>query len=177
MNDRREPNAEQGLAPIEDECARVLILGSMPSVTSLRDQAYYAHPQNAFWPIMRTYFCFSETTSYAASCQMLRRAGVAVWDVIASCVRPGSLDAAIRKESVRANDLAAFMQTHPLVSAVFFNGAMAEQTCKRHNPQLFQRDDLRCIKLPSTSPAHASLSREQKLQKWSEQLDLVFDNL
>ena len=177
MNSDAASASEQGLAPIEDARARVLILGSMPSVSSLRYQAYYAHPQNAFWPIMRAYCGVESDANYEHCCAALRAQGIAVWDVIASCVRPGSLDAAIEKDSIRVNDFALFLHEHPLVKAIMFNGGMAEQTFKRHCKILYADAGMHYVKLPSTSPAHAAQTREEKRSQWSEQLDLIFNDL
>ena len=42
----------EGFPPIASAAAHTLILGSMPSRESLARHRYYAHPRNAFWPIL-----------------------------------------------------------------------------------------------------------------------------
>lgn len=156
-----------GLAPIAGTNATVLILGSMPGAASLSQQQYYAHPRNALWPIMAQLVGFSPTLPYAARLQALTTGGVALWDVIGSCRRAGSLDSAIRDEQV--NDFAAFFAGQPQLLAIGFNGAKALQSFKRHVlPQRIVPPQLQLLSLPSTSPAHASLSFSEKLQQWRQ---------
>jgi TDG/mug DNA glycosylase family protein len=157
-------------APVITEGARVLILGSMPGLRSLDQQQYYAHPRNNFWPIMAELFGFSLEKSYPERLALLQRQGIALWDALACCERSGSLDAAIIENSIQANDFVQLFQRYPTLEAVFFNGAKSEQSYRRYvigtlagvtQPALLQR-------LPSTSPAHASLSYAQKLQQWRQ---------
>lgn len=152
--------------PIADEHARILILGSMPGKESLRTGQYYAHPRNAFWPILGELTGASPALPYETRARILKSAGIALWDVLASCMRPGSLDADIDPDSIHPNDFAAFFETHPHITRVYFNGAAAEQYFRKHAlPQLAQLP-LQLQRLPSTSPANASLRYEQKLQAW-----------
>ena len=98
-----------------DHDAKVLILGSMPSRKSLAARQYYAHQQNAFWPIMGELFGFSTHLGYEQRLERLRENHIALWDVAHQCVRPGSMDHAIEMESVVANDFAAFLTRHPSI--------------------------------------------------------------
>lgn len=151
--------------PIVGNNPRVLILGSMPGVASLEAQQYYAHPRNAFWPIMAELFAINRDWPYAQRCQLLAAAGVAVWDVLKACHRPGSLDQHIDPETIEANDFAGFLHQHRTVKAIFFNGGKAEQVFRRY----VQRDiasTSTLIRLPSTSPAHAALRFAQKRDAW-----------
>ena len=135
-------------------------------MASLLAGRYYAYPQNAFWPIMGELFGAAPALAYEKRILTLKRAGLALWDVMASCVREGSLDSAIDEASIVPNDFQAFFAAHPRVKHVFFNGAKAEACFKRHvQPQLADRE-LVFTRLPSTSPAHASLSYAQKLKAW-----------
>src|SRR5258706_15497472 len=152
--------------PIESSAARVLVLGSMPGVASLLARRYYAYPHNAFWPIMGELFRAGPAAAYGKLILILKRAGLALWDVMASCVREGSLDADIDEDSIVPNDFHAFFEAHPRVKHVFFNGAKAETCFRRYvSPDLSDRG-LMFTRLPSTSPAHASLSLEKKLRAW-----------
>ena len=155
-------------APIAAPGARVLILGSMPGVASLRAQQYYAHPRNAFWPLMKALWGVPQEADYAQRCDALRARGVAVWDVLQACTRSGSLDSAIDARSVVANDVAGFLAEHPQVKVLGFNGATAARMFMRHvAPQCGPRlQDCRLLRLPSSSPAHAALAFDAKLAAW-----------
>lgn len=153
--------------PIESAAARVLILGSMPGAMSLRLRQYYGHPQNAFWKIMGELLDFGAAATYQERTTALVRHQFAVWDVLASCVREGSLDSAIDDTTILANDFAAFFQSHPHVKRVCFNGAKAESVYRRHVlPHLATKRVLVCVRLPSTSPAHAGMRFAAKLEAW-----------
>jgi TDG/mug DNA glycosylase family protein len=157
----------QGLPPVADADARVLILGSMPGGESLRLQQYYAHPRNHFWPIAGELFDAGPAHAYAERLARLRAAGIAVWDVLAECARPGSLDSAIDPASIRVNDFAGFFAAHPRVHAVFCNGSFAAATFARRVVRAGQLPRAVTVHvLPSTSPANASQPFATKLQAW-----------
>jgi hypoxanthine-DNA glycosylase len=153
----------QSFAPVAHRSARVLILGSMPGVASLKARQYYAHPRNAFWPVMGDLLGFDPAMPYAARLAVLSDAGIALWDVLRECHRTGSLDSAIDPASLVANDFATFFAAHPGIVRVGFNGSLAAESFRRHvvpSPRLDYR------RLPSTSPAHAALSLAQKTEAW-----------
>ena len=156
-------------APVADATATRLILGSMPGKRSLAEQQYYAHPHNAFWPIMAELFGFEVTAPYAERCAALSAAGVAVWDVLAACTRESSLDSDIVEASIVPNDFAGFLNAHPGIQAIYFNGAKAERSFNTHVlPTLSEAHAAitRHRRLPSTSPAHAGLRFDAKLDAW-----------
>jgi double-stranded uracil-DNA glycosylase len=153
-------------APIADVSARVLILGSMPGVESLRARQYYAHPRNVFWRIMGDLVGASPDMPYAARTRQLKKSGIAVWDVLAACAREGSLDAAIDERSIIANDLVSFLAQRPRIRHVFFNGATAQRCFRVHVQPALEAGALKLARLPSTSPAHAARSYADKLQAW-----------
>lgn len=156
----------QSFPPVARPDARVLILGSMPGAASLAAGEYYAHPRNAFWPILGSLFGFDPLLPYPARCEALRNAGVALWDVLRACERRGSADAAIRRATQEANDIAGFLRQHRGIRAVFLNGTKAEDCFRRFAAPSLQGFALRCERLPSTSPAHAGMSFERKLAAW-----------
>lgn len=154
--------------PVAGDDVRVLILGSMPGVASLQAQRYYAHPRNAFWPIMAALCGFDPELPYEQRLLRLQRKGIALWDVLANCVRPGSLDSAIDPDSMRTNDFVTFLAVHPGVRAVFCNGGTAFRLFRqRVRPSLPEAwSNVSVHQLPSTSPAHASLRLAAKQQVW-----------
>jgi double-stranded uracil-DNA glycosylase len=160
---------DHGFFPVVDDASVVLVLGSMPGTFSLRATQYYAHPRNAFWPIACREFNIDVTASYDARTDALLQHGVALWDVIAACDRPGSLDADIDDSSVVVNPIAALLLQQPALRRVCCNGATSSKLFLLHVlPELHALAiDVDVRHLPSTSPAHASMSFEQKYARWS----------
>ncbi len=148
--------------------ARILILGTMPGKQSLAQQQYYAHPRNAFWPIIGELFAIDPRSDYKIRITQLAVANVALWDVLQSCVRAGSLDAAIEPTSIIPNNIAELLTTHSTIQRIAFNGATAAKLFRRHiQPTLTAAHaNIDYFYLPSTSPAHASMSYTEKLQAW-----------
>jgi TDG/mug DNA glycosylase family protein len=153
--------------PISDPASRLLILGSMPGKASLRAKQYYAHPQNAFWRIIASLLALDPAAPYEVRVEALRARGIALWDVMKSCTRESSLDSDVVESSIVPNAFPSFLRSHPRIRTVCFNGAKAEATFQRYAlPKLGALGDLAYYRLPSTSPAHASLPFEKKLAAW-----------
>jgi double-stranded uracil-DNA glycosylase len=153
--------------PIASSSARLLILGTMPGIASLQAGQYYAHPQNAFWRIAGAIVGFDPASPYDVRVARMRAAGIAVWDVLKSCTRQSSLDSDIVHATAVPNDLPAFLAGHPQIRRVCFNGAKAEALFARHvRPRLAPGPDVEYVRLPSTSPANASVPWAVKLQAW-----------
>ena len=156
----------RGLPPVQNPAARVLILGSMPGAASLAAAQYYAHPRNLFWPLMADLIGFDPGAPYAARIEALTAAGIALWDVIGACRRPGSLDARIAANSIEVNDFPDFLARHRQLTTVCFNGATAAASWRRLVlPRLGARD-LAYRQLPSTSPATAAVPPAPKRTAW-----------
>ncbi|MCV7104418.1 DNA-deoxyinosine glycosylase [Mycolicibacterium chitae] len=151
-----------GFAPLVRPGARVLFLGNAPSVLSLQRQQYYGNPRNAFWPIMAQLCGFDAAAPYEQRAAALMAAGYAVWDVLVFCRRPGSLDSSVERDSMVANDFAAFYASHPTIERVFFTGGAAEANYRR---LVSVTADVTYTRLPSTSPAH-TVAFETKLAAW-----------
>lgn len=156
----------QSFAPIETADATILILGSMPGEASLRAGQYYAHPRNLFWRIMGELLDIDPFSPYGQRVQALKAARIALWDVLQSCRRKGSLDSHIDNESLAPNDFAAFFSHHPAITHVFFNGAKAEACYRKHVLPTIGIKSIEYLRLPSTSPANASIRYERKLEAW-----------
>jgi double-stranded uracil-DNA glycosylase len=158
------PQSERlfGLAPVFDAQARLLVLGSFPGAASLQAAQYYAHPRNAFWPVIGALIGEAGLVArpYAERLQALRRHRVALWDAVAACERVGSLDTAI--ESAEPSDVAELVARLPQLRVIACNGALA------HRQTLLALGDARwpVLRLPSTSPAHAGLSLPTKIDAW-----------
>lgn len=147
--------------PLSNPEASVLLLGTMPGVKSLEINQYYGHPQNNFWKLITKVFDEEDVADYIQKIEMLKRNKIAVWDVLQACERQGSLDSAIMKEV--PNDFTNFLNEHPNIKIIAFNGQKAAAFFKKH-VQLPKEYEL--ITLPSTSPANAGKSFEQKLSEW-----------
>ncbi len=157
-----------GFSPIIPANPKVLILGTMPSVVSLEEAFYYAHPRNAFWSIIASFAGYSleSIEEKKRACDQL---GIYLWDVLQACERQGSLDSAIQAPS--ANNFERVFNTFPDLKTVAFNGQAAEKLFKK---EVFKKqslpDELQLISLPSTSPAYAAISFEDKRDLWQEKI-------
>jgi hypoxanthine-DNA glycosylase len=152
----------EGFPPVVDDAARLLVLGSFPSVRSLATRQYYGNPRNAFWPITGALFGFDADAPYENRLAALQSHGVALWDVLHKCRRAGSSDAKIEPKSMVANDFGQLFATHHSITRVYFNGATAERLFGR----LVRVDAAVSYGLlPSTSPARA-MPPGQKLAAW-----------
>lgn len=159
-------NLSQGFAPVALADARILILGSMPGVASLQATQYYAFTRNAFWQIMGDLYSAGPELGYPLRLQKLQENKIALWDVIASCHRPGSLDSDISKKDLTTNNFSEFFKQHPRISHICFNG---QKAATLFNSLVAPSLDIRfeTITLPSTSPAHAAKDYAAKLEAWS----------
>jgi TDG/mug DNA glycosylase family protein len=153
--------------PIEAPSAHTLILGTMPGTASLAAREYYAHPRNLFWTIFAEFLGFGRDEPYPARVTHLRTAGFAVWDVLQSCERRGSLDSDIGRTSIVANDFHKFFAGHPRIERVFFNGTAAATLFRRHVQAAGTAPlTINYTRLPSTSPANAGISPAAKRRAW-----------
>jgi hypoxanthine-DNA glycosylase len=146
---------------ISNHDAKVLVLGTMPGVQSLKLNQYYGHNQNAFWKIMFTIFEEPFSQDYEIRKELVLQNTIAIWDVLQTCVREGSLDSAIEQEV--PNDFNAFLAAHPNIEHIFFNGQKAAYYFKKY---VAVSEKYKLHTLPSTSPAHAAQSVELKKEAW-----------
>jgi len=156
------------MAPVLGPAPTVLILGSMPGVASLTEQQYYAHPRNLFWPMLAEILQQPLPATFAERYLWLQQNGIALWDVLASCERAGSLDSAIKLKSAVCNPIDQWLQQQPQLGRICCNGATAAKLFRQYFPELANK--MAVYALPSTSPAHASVSRQHKLQLWANAL-------
>lgn len=155
-----------------NKTSKVLILGSMPGIKSLELRQYYAHPQNRFWKLMGL-FCGCpnmQELEYESKIQLLLNNKFALWDVISSCEREGSLDSDIENEI--PNKIPELLQEYKNIEIICLNGNKAYSALKKYFPELFQK--YQCCKMPSTSPANAKFKLQDLYTFWSE--ELIFKN-
>jgi len=157
-----------GFDPIENEISSVLILGTIPGHHSLVKGEYYANSRNVFWNIMGELVSAGPKLPYEDRINMLIRNGIAVWDVLRACHRQGSSDSKIEADTLEVNDFNSFLEIHPNITHIFFNGAKAQELFVCHVvPNLSPA--YRAIgyqKLPSTSPANASMTFKARVEQW-----------
>lgn len=146
---------------IANKESKVLILGTMPGVKSLELNQYYGHSRNAFWKLLFTILEEPFSTDYEIRKSIVLKHKIAIWDVLQACVREGSLDSAIEQEI--PNDFKPFLELHPNIEFIVFNGQKAAKFFKQY---VKVSDKYKLITLPSTSPANASFSFEHKLKEW-----------
>jgi TDG/mug DNA glycosylase family protein len=159
---------KSAFAPVAATDARVLILGSLPGEASLAERRYYAHPRNLFWHLVGTAIRQDLVAlDYETRLASLRTAGIALWDTVASAVRAGSLDAAIR-EAEHA-PLAELLATLPHLRAVAFNGRKSAAIGRSQ----LGGSELSLIDLPSSSPAYASMPLAEKERLWARLADFL----
>jgi hypoxanthine-DNA glycosylase len=159
--------ASSGFPPVSAADARVLILGSLPGVRSLERTQYYAQPRNNFWRIMGELIGASPELPYEERLQRLTDSRIALWDVVASAVRRGSLDSNIVRETVVVNDFGGFFADHSELECICFNGQTAAKLFSRYVlpvPGIVVPRSR--LTLPSTSPAHAGMPYAEKLRHW-----------
>ena len=149
--------------PVIHENSKILILGSVPGVKSLEMQQYYGHPQNKFWKIMFEILKEEYSSEYQEKIDLLNRNKIALWDVIDSCERHGSLDSAIKNEE--ANRIEDLLKSFPNIKAIFCNGQKSFKNLQR---LLGKENEIPVVALPSTSPAYAVMSFNQKLKEWKK---------
>ncbi len=147
-----------------DKNSKILILGSFPSLKSFEYNFYYAHPRNQFWPILSEIFGLpADSTEERVA--LLKKTGIALWDVIASCERKNSADSNLR--SCEPNDIPALLHEYPNIDMLFFTGKKAQTLYHRY---FGKKLDLPTALLPSPSPAYAVMDFETKVERWRESL-------
>ena len=164
----------QSFAPVIGASPRLLVLGSMPGVASLEAVQYYAHPRNAFWPIMGKLFGIDHTAAYEQRITALCQHPIILWDSLQACYRPGSLDSNIDMSSARANDFPGLLREHREIRVIAFNGATSEKYFRKLAlPDLSDIEGIEFLRMPSTSPANAGMNFAQKLAAWRRLLDYL----
>lgn len=159
----------RSFAPIYTEKAEILIVGSMPSVKSLEQAQYYAHPRNAFWPILFEFFGEPYSGDYEKKKALIRNHRLALWDAAACCEREGSLDSDMKE--IVYNDFDALYEKCPNIRTVLCNGTAAHKLFMKSGAA----GNRKIMRLPSTSPAY-TLTYAKKLEAWRQALGGAIEN-
>ncbi|UHO39561.1 DNA-deoxyinosine glycosylase [Chryseobacterium capnotolerans] len=160
-------NRISSFSPLIDDQSEILILGSIPGVKSLEMQQYYAHPQNKFWKIILELLNEEFTEDYSKRIETLKKHHIALWDVIDSCERKGSLDSEIKNEE--ANQIEKLLEEYPNIKAIFCNGGKSYKNLQK---LLGKNYKLPIFLMPSTSPLH-TISFERKFEEWKKVLEFL----
>jgi TDG/mug DNA glycosylase family protein len=155
------PDNPCGLPPVTGPEPRILVLGSFPSTLSLAYGEYYGNPRNRFWAVIEDLFTIPAALPYPERCLRLTQEGIALWDVVATCSRPGSADCRIRNPV--PNDIAGFVRAHPSVRRIALNGSTAGHLYHR----FVEVPGIPSVVLPSTSPANAAVTFAEKVRAWA----------
>lgn len=150
--------------PLLDQNTRILFLGSFPSIASFEQSFYYAHPRNAFWPIIEEIFNVRLETNDAKKAFCLER-GIGLWDVIGSCERSNSSDTNLK--NCIPNDFEKLLHEYPNIQALAFTGKKSHDLFMKY----FKDFEIERVLLPSTSPAHAAMKREEKTKIYKDFLE------
>ena len=156
----------KSFAPVINQKSKVLILGSMPGIKSLEAAQYYAHPYNRFWKIMAIICKYPDLdkANYEIKTKTLLKNGFALWDVVKTCNRNGSLDTNI--QNVKPNNISDLIEKYPNINKICCNGNKAFELFNKYSKAIMQEQKTEIIKLPSTSPANAKYSFEMLLNEW-----------
>ncbi|MEI6102024.1 MAG: DNA-deoxyinosine glycosylase, partial [Eubacteriales bacterium] len=130
-----ELTIKSSFAPIADQSARILILGTLPSVQSLEKHENYGNPQNHFWRLVYTLFEKTPDALWKDKKEFLHTHRIALWDSIRSATNPGSLDNTLK--NITPNDFDWFFASYPKIGHVFFNGAKSEEVFKKYYPAYY----------------------------------------
>ncbi len=148
--------------PIINKSSKILILGTMPGIKSLEENQYYAHKQNAFWPIIYKLFNEEISKNYDDRKKIILKNHIALWDTLKLCHREGSLDSKIKEE--QPNEIFDLLETYTNIHSIIFNGKTAEKFYKKYYKQ---QESISYYSLPSTSPANARKTFNEKLIEWT----------
>lgn len=153
------------IPPVFDSNSEILILGSFPSVKSREAEFFYAHPQNRFWRLISDIYNSPCPVTVSQKKELLLSNRIALWDVIKSCDIKGSSDSSIK--NAVPNDI-KYLLDNSNITRIFCNGALSY---KLYNKYIFDVTNISAFKLPSSSPANATLSYENLRKLWTEILN------
>lgn len=153
-----------GLAPVVNDDSEILILGTLPGADSLRKGEYYSNPGNQLWKILAYIFNRPTPLSYHDKTNFLRNNKIALWDVLKSADREGSLDKKIKNPV--PNDVLGFLNEHTSIRTIVLNGSKATEMFRKFIDLHRLNPDIQVFHLPNTSSSNRSTLNEKK-KEWS----------
>lgn len=150
---------KEGLEPWIDEYSEILILGSLPSDISIKEQAYYQNKsRNSFWKLMHGLFGEGPDSK-----EFLLKNHIALWDCLAAGNREGNLDSSFSGGEV-SNKIPELLASHPSIKGIVLNGSgKPKNFFEIYFKKLYQQIDV--IAVPSSSNARGILF-EDKRRAW-----------
>ncbi len=163
-------NRKEGLEAVVGDEPRILILGTLPGDESLQKKEYYAKAGNRFWKVIYGLYGTTEVPKdYEEKEAFLKKHHIAIWDVLSSAEREGSLDVNIMQEI--PNNIPAFIEKYPTIKVIAFNGKKAKEKFDEHFSELFDNEKLKIITLLSSSGANNQYSLDEMKRDWSRILN------
>lgn len=153
----------KGFEPFCRNGAKLLILGSFPSVKSRETEFYYGNPRNRFWAVLSEFFGESAPVSVDDKKNFLSKHKIALWDIVAECEIKGSMDSSIK--SYKVADVEKLLQKNSF-GLIILNGNKAGKIFLKK----YSGISVPYIKLPSTSPANFKFEKD----KWFDGLRIAF---
>jgi len=161
MKEEKQNMYKKALNPLIDNATVILIMGTMAGEQSIAKQQYYANKGNLFWKIMFAIFEEEFSTSYEDRRALVTKYKIGLWNVLQSCKREGSSDAAITEETI--NDFESLHKQFPNIKYVFFESKAATKYFQKHTNL---QEGITYATLPSTSGLNAGLTRAEKMEEW-----------
>ncbi len=155
---------KHNLKPIYNNYSQILILGSIPSITSREKEFYYAHLSNRFWPILANLF-HEELRSKDDKINFLLKHHIALWDTIKSCEIINSSDNTIK--NIEVNNINLLLKKAP-IRAIFCLGNTSYKTFNK-----YLKVNIPVFYLPSPSSANASYNLTKLINIYKIILDYL----
>lgn len=160
---------KNGLKALVCEEPHILILGTLPSDTSIAANEYYANPKNFFWKIIAAITGAPEPSTYNEKKNMLAANHIALWDVYAAADRKGSLDSAIKEGEF--NDISSVIKRYPSITKIIFNGNKSAKAFNEYIKNCTEACTMERTSrqiMPSTSPMVlcSGITFNELVEKW-----------
>lgn len=148
-----------------------LILGSFTG--KIIDDSYdwfYGTKRNLFWPIIQEVYG-RQLLNKKGKQTLFNQLGVAITDIILSCVRNTNSNLDINLTNIVLNKRVANIVEDNDIEKIFFSSRFVEKLFKKHFKNLvLSHPDVGLITLPSPSPRYAAMSKSEKIARYKQLL-------